>query len=326
MTARFTIGAVADVQYCDIPNGSNWDGSRIRYYRGAKGLLEKSVAWWSEEKVDIVMNLADVIDAQCSHSSNSTKALKEVLDIFDRRLPGTPMYSMVGNHEYANFTHEELLRLPHLSDGLNYDFSPAKGWRVVVVNTYEHNVILADNRDYKDPLPTDPRYTKCLEKLLEHNPNLRGGEATWHKGVKWTEGLAPEVARFLPYNGMLGETQRGWLATKLAEARENGEKVIVSGHNPFLKGAAHATDLAIDCEEVLAVLQGHADVVKLVLSGHSHDGGFAVDAHGIGHVTLPSPLETAPEKEFCDAILKVFDDRIEIIGRGAATSQTVTFV
>ena len=320
----FTFGAIADVQYADIPDGSNWDKSRIRYYRGALDILNKAVDWWKQEGVDFMMNLADVIDGHNKPKGIEESSLESVLAAFGKIGKDVPLYSMVGNHEYANFTHEQLASKPYLSDGLNYDFSPKAGWRIVVVNTYEHNVILADNRDYAPPLPTDDRYTLCLQALLAKNPNLSQGEATWHSGIAWGKDLSKEVARYLPYNGMVGTAQLGWVRGVLEKARAAGERVIVTGHSPYLMEAATPNDLALDCDEMLALLSEYSSTVALVLSGHSHDGGFAQDpATGISHITLPSPLETSPEIGHCDALFKVYSNRIEITGRGRATSHTV---
>ena len=83
--------------------------------------------------------------------------------------------------------------------------------------------------------------------------------------------------------------------------------------------------------EVLSVLHdagkgGHAGkgVVALVLSGHDHDGGFAVDAHGLPHLTLPSPMETPlPGAALAHATLHFFADRIVVAGRGRISTRVL---
>ena len=43
----YTFGVISDVQWADIDDGSNFDGSIPRYYRGALQALQRAVDWWN---------------------------------------------------------------------------------------------------------------------------------------------------------------------------------------------------------------------------------------------------------------------------------------
>lgn len=97
---------------------------------------------------------------------------------------------------------------------------------------------------------------------------------------------------------------------------------MVMSHLPLLPEAASHRTLAYDSEEVLHILHedGHGHVVAC-LAGHLHRGGYAIDAHGIHHVTVQSPLNF----EHCYAVVDVHDDRLELVGRseGGIPSRTL---
>ena len=326
----FRFGAIADVQYADLDDGKNFDGSCIRYYRAALGRLQRAVDWWRAEdqantdtaKIAFAINLGDVIDGYNKRHDGQTKsAFARVFAEFARLDADT--HSLVGNHELMNLPLERLLATQPYRRGARYSFAPAPGWRVVVLNTYECSVILADNPDYAAPLPADPEYALCRDALVAHNPNLRGGEATWNAGIVWGKGLKGHALRYFPYNGMVGPAQLAWLRGELAEAAGAGERVVVTAHCPVYVPAAKAADVAIDADEVLRVVDEFCDTVALFLSGHTHAGGFAVDECGIPHLSLESPLETPPSVEDCAALLTVREACIEVEGRGPVESRVL---
>jgi hypothetical protein len=61
----------------------------------------------------------------------------------------------------------------------------------------------------------------------------------------------------------------------------------------------------------------------LVLAGHDHEGGFAEIGAKKYAVTVEALLE-APSGGNAYAMLKVYDDRIEIEGFGDVTSRTLS--
>ena len=66
----FSFGLVADVQYADIPNGTNFREDEVRCYRGGLKVLDQAVEAWNLEarRADCdfaaVMQLGDLIDGQ----------------------------------------------------------------------------------------------------------------------------------------------------------------------------------------------------------------------------------------------------------------------
>ena len=58
-----------------------------------------------------------------------------------------------------------------------------------------------------------------------------------------------------------------------------------------------------------------------VFAGHLHRGGYAVDAQGVHHVTVQSPLNFDECFGWCD----VYADKMDIVGRGGLPSRSLTF-
>ncbi|MBN2217265.1 MAG: sulfatase-like hydrolase/transferase [Pirellulales bacterium] len=116
--------------------------------------------------------------------------------------------------------------------------------------------------------------------------------------------------------GVLGEEQTKWLEATLAKARQRGERVIVFNHFALLKqAAAHSR---MKRPEPARSMLGQSGCVVAYFAGHEHAGGFAED-RGIYHVTLQGMVEAPEQNAF--AIVKVFDDRIEIEGFGKVPSR-----
>jgi len=58
-TPRFGFGLIADVQWADIEDGSNFAKTSIRHYRGAFAQLVKAVDWWSDINESCETNSGD---------------------------------------------------------------------------------------------------------------------------------------------------------------------------------------------------------------------------------------------------------------------------
>lgn len=83
-------------------------------------------------------------------------------------------------------------------------------------------------------------------------------------------------------------------------------------------------------DEVLEVLRDYkfADgtpVVRLVLSGHDHQGGFAVDREsGTAHMTVAAPLECTPGSETAFGTVDVLQDGTLVVhGHGKVPRATI---
>ena len=78
----FSFGVIADVQWADVPDGSNYAGTARRCYRGALQVLSTAVDWWSEETLStpltFVAQLGDLIDGQNAKLGSSAAAMEAV--------------------------------------------------------------------------------------------------------------------------------------------------------------------------------------------------------------------------------------------------------
>lgn len=157
----------------------------------------------------------------------------------------------------------------------------------------------------------------AYEFLRKRNPN------DVRHSVDWVAGLIGPQRRFVPYNGALGVAQLQWLKRELDEPDVN---VIIATHVPMAPESCAPECLLWDYEEAMEVVSAARSHVVAVLAGHDHDGGYTIDAHGVHHVTLQSPM-TAPNLHCADAhaIAKVFHNRIELAGAGTVPSRTLHF-
>lgn len=136
------LGLLADIQYADIPDGSDFSGEQFRRYRNSKSLAEKAVEQrftrkrkerkdvdhpeveesemhCEEERepaVQALINLGDIVDAQ-SGTENFIRDLARVNAVLDR--VGVPVLDLVGNHELTCCPRSVLCN--HLR--------PKNGWR-----------------------------------------------------------------------------------------------------------------------------------------------------------------------------------------------------
>ena len=84
----FTFGAIADVQYCDIPDGSNFSGTVKRHFRGALDCLRSAVDEWCAAPAHcapaFVAQLGDIIDNQCQENGQTAPDFAAVRGEFER--------------------------------------------------------------------------------------------------------------------------------------------------------------------------------------------------------------------------------------------------
>lgn len=60
----FSFGVIADIQYCDCDDATNFAGTEHRKYRDTLRQTELAVASWNQAKVNFVVQLGDLIDGQ----------------------------------------------------------------------------------------------------------------------------------------------------------------------------------------------------------------------------------------------------------------------
>ncbi|CAJ1345790.1 unnamed protein product [Effrenium voratum] len=303
-------GVVADVQYADVDDAWNFRRTQVRRYRQALDALRAAVEDWQQgPPLAFVADLGDIIDQQCEANKDSHSALQKVLDAW-RGAPAK-VFHLVGNHELYNFNRQELRRLiPNIWPWYQ-SFQPVPGWRVVILDAYEINMIEKDGAQSID---------EGIAYLSQHNPNdLRAPRGSTDMGA----GLRGLQTRFVPMGGAIKDSQLAWLRQELAAAQSAGERIIVLTHLPFFPSAAVASALLWNFDELLAVLRDFPrGTVPLVLAGHYHDGGYAYDREThTHHVTIPSALNAEPATALAHGTVELWKDKIVIHGKGLVKSR-----
>ena len=106
----FSFGVIADVQWADADDGSNYDKTVVRRYRGAFRTLGRAVDWWNllVEPPTFIAQLGDIIDGVNVQLGQSERALE--LSLAALRQAPCPAVSIIGNHELYNFDRAQLAR------------------------------------------------------------------------------------------------------------------------------------------------------------------------------------------------------------------------
>ncbi|KAK4530693.1 hypothetical protein CCYA_CCYA05G1550 [Cyanidiococcus yangmingshanensis] len=280
------LGLVADVQYADKDN--KLVAGAFRHYRNALHKLARVVEAFESESatLDAVLQLGDLVDGQ-EQLEASRADLELVMEQF-ARLP-LPLYHVLGNH--CLLCGREWL-LKRLRTRPYYDVplgsrattttttetsadSPEACWHLVVLDCLDVSLHWDD--------PSDPRRVQAERFLKEQ------------------AGTTPNA---VPYNGGIGESQLVWLEGVLTECRTRREFALVVGHVPIAPGSAAPSLLLWNYEEVMTLFRAYRDVVKLVLAGHEHDGGYA-QVDGIHYLTLPGLVNAAEGDDNAYAILEL---------------------
>jgi len=268
--------------------------------------------WNSGPPLAFVVDLGDIIDQQCEALGQSRSDLDTVLAEFAR--VRAPVHHIIGNHELYNFNRRECAELiPNITPWYR-SWRPANGWRMIILDPYELNVI---ERGESESLE------EAFEYLGRNNPNdVRAPRGT----VDFAGGLHGLDRRFTPMGGGFRKEQLAWLGEQLAEAEDAGDRVMVFTHLPVMPESTVPGALAWNYDEALAVLRrASPGTVALVLAGHFHEGGHAQDSSsGTHHVTLPSPLLAPASDLRAHCTVEAFADRLEIRGKSLVPSRTLS--
>ncbi|XP_051851527.1 manganese-dependent ADP-ribose/CDP-alcohol diphosphatase isoform X2 [Antechinus flavipes] len=100
----------------------------------------------------------------------------------------------------------------------------------------------------------------------------------------------------------------------LKEKNPNKELNSPQGHVPIHPDSSDSVCLAWNYRDALSIIWSHKCVVCF-LAGHTHDGGYCIDTHGVHHVTLEGVIETAPESQ-AFGTMHVYPDKMVLKGRG----------
>lgn len=222
---HITFGIIADVQYADSEDGTDFSKTRERFYRNALSLLKNAVNDWkcSADPVAFVLQLGDLIDGKNKNGGEavSKKALNTSLHPLNSL--HIPVYHVIGNHELYNLNRSFYLSSPlnnsltlnietATSNHFYYTFLPHPKLRIVALDTYE--VGLLGYGDKSD----DENYKTAQALFRENNKNEDINDVTGLEGLG---------RRWAAYNGGVSEKQLHWLSQVLTKAETKEENVII---------------------------------------------------------------------------------------------------
>ncbi|KAL8140807.1 hypothetical protein V2J09_006828 [Rumex salicifolius] len=303
----FSFGVISDVQYADIPNGRSFLGVP-RYYRHSILVLQRAVQKWNNiENVNFAINFGDIVDGFCP-KDQSLNTVKKVVSEFEKF--NGPVYHMIGNHCLYNLPRKDLLPLlkisSHNSGCAYYDFSPAPGYRFVVLDGYDVSAI---------GWPQDhPSTAEALKLLNEKNPNSDKNSP---------DGLVGPDRRFLKFNGGVGRKQLDWFDTVLQDATQLNQNVVVCCHLALDPNAGSFSALLWNYNEVTDIIHKYK-CVKACLTGHDHKGGYTIDSYGIHHRVFEAALECPPSSNSFGYI-EAYEDKLSLIGTDRMHSTEMVF-
>lgn len=304
---KFSFGVITDIQYADIPDRCSFHGVP-RFYRHSLEALQRAVnSWKGKDDLSFVIHLGDIVDGFCP-KEHSYEALSQVLNVFGD-LQGTAVHHVIGNHCLYNLPRNELnhiLQIPTKNGTSYYTFSPATGFRIIVLDGYDISVMgWPEGHPHRD---------EANHVLEEKNPNADRNSPVGLVGVE---------GRFVMFNGGVGKEQLSWLYKALEEATEYKEKVIICCHIALHPDATLPCALLWNYSDVLEVIHKFS-CVKLCLAGHSHTGGYTKDSHGVHHRVLEAILECPPGTDAFGHI-DVYEHRISLVGVGRMESADMYF-
>lgn len=297
---------LTDIQYADIDDGWNYHRTSQRYYRTSLQCLERAIDHWNEaDEISFMMNLGDSIDGQ--NKTLSAQASTRAMTAITRACAklSVPVYHCLGNHEYYNFTldeiHEHLSPPESTSANFYFAFSlpSVPGFEFIVLNCYGLSLLGSSDDNQKNE----------AKAILEGvNPNVHDFNSS--------ESMSGLEQRFVQYNGGVDAEQLAWLRQTLARSQAQRRKVIVFTHIPVHPESALPSCLCWNFPQVLEIL--HSSSVVATFSGHSHQNGYVCDkVSGIHHVVLDAVLEQRPPVENAFASIELYREHLVIQGHGS---------
>ena len=337
----FTFGVIADVQYADLDDGSNFSKTVVRRYRNSLSILDKATQQWASQTsnpIQAILQLGDLLDGQCTFKKlDLDKCVKSVLAPFGRFPKEIPRFDIIGNHECYNFSRDALrgkTKCPLNTSQVDpitrcpssyYSYVVAPGVRFVVLDAFEISTANGKN---------DPTTDTAIQYLKSDGRNKTDFLID---GVDWATGLTGLEKRFVPYNGMMSTTQLAWLAKTLDAALVANEKCVVASHISLIPGACSVSCVIWNYEDALPVLHdprgylngspqefGGETPVIACMYGHAHQGGCCVDQRGIPHITFQAPLEAVGD-ETSFATVEIVNKQVIVHGEGRVPSRKFSF-
>jgi manganese-dependent ADP-ribose/CDP-alcohol diphosphatase len=341
-----TLGVISDVQHASgIPDGRSFHGTPRYYAAALEGARRAGRAFAKEDRLRFILHLGDTVDGQHAirGSGTSEQALGNVVDALlcgvgegEDGAKRRQLLNLTSNHDLYNFggadreTLNALLGIqpPDGHEGASYFSVPlAPGWRAVGLDSYDVSMLGRPEGD--------PRHVQAVSILRAHNPN---GSEDRPQGWDSPESLHGVARRHVRFGGGASARQLSWLTEELAEARRQGERVLVLNHLPLHPSTCPPACLLWNYDQVLAVFEQFPGTVAATLAGHAHMNGYVFAPHssgggrgeggregaeqqprqhavvgGIHHLVLPCVLETPPDRD-CWAVMDVHERGLVLRG------------
>ncbi|GMH92167.1 hypothetical protein TL16_g12267, partial [Triparma laevis f. inornata] len=285
-------GVITDIQHAPIPDGKSFSGSP-RFYSNALTSTSTISSIFEKEECEFALNLGDIIDGKVKEQSALTH-----LEVLDNVLAGMNNFTKPWHHVYGNHELYTDIARPILQNKLNIPFvqkTEVGDYKFIFLDSYDETV-----------LGRTGSKKAAAEVYLNKNPNYLKGE------INSPVGMLDDEVRFVAFNGGYGEAQMEWLKGELERSRDLGERVIISGHQPFHPSTTNLLCLTLNYKPMLTLLQSYSSTIIATFSGHTHWPGYVED-RGIHHVVFSAVLESEPGVDSY-GIVKVFEDRLVIEG------------
>lgn len=325
--ALFTFGILSDVQWAPIEDGFSFHGTP-RYYRDALEKSKRAISSFQKQKVDLTVHLGDIVDFHASKHGVSDQALDDIVGCFD--VLETPVLHCIGNHCLYNATRSVLneklgIDAHKMNSGLMnhnsyFSFTPslhehkdAMKAKTKTKNHQQYRFIVLDGYDISvlGWPEGHPHRDQALAILNEKNPNEEKNS---------NSGLYGLDRRFVKFGGGISKTQLEWLEAELKDAVERGDKVILCCHLCIHPRSCPDTCLLYNYDDVLEIIEKYSDSVVASFSGHAHCYGYHYDEDKDIHYRVCEPIIETQEGEDCFGVVSIFEDRIEINGKGQFAS------
>jgi Calcineurin-like phosphoesterase len=298
-------GLIADIQFASDRPDFHKSGERVLSYRASLGRLDRALreiltsqgkaedGHLDRDEVSCIVTLGDIVEGSVSGAVGETvDDVKAVLEVFGRacaRGQGkigrrkrihVPVLHTIGNH-CRNIPRDKLVQLLGIAGiaksrddessnaGWGYfSFSPrhvGNKWTFLILNgaelcTGSVDATAADEAE--------------MRRLLSTN----------------AEDEVPDY-----YSG-ISAAQLEWFRQSVVAARADGRYVVVFSHYALARGAARATHVLANGDDVVRVIADEGrGVVRAVFAGHDHCGGALAATEdgsgGVQHITLQAMLE-----------------------------------
>eukprot|EP00392_Amoebophrya_sp_AT5.2_P005396 g5405.t1 len=329
------LGVIADVQYADVEDGSDFAGREIRRYRSALQIAHEA----DFTACDAVLQLGDLVDGKAASHTERAAELKINSDGDDEplklELHRPWRFDVVGNHELycrsrtwwrTNVWGERGIGSRSPRSGSSSSSSPTlyysitgvgegKRWRLIVLDCYAVSVLNLSAADGEE------QEQRAKELLRTRNPHIVKAIENPELKIDYFEGVPLEKQRFCPYNGACGAEQREWLSEELAAAKQKGEFVAVFSHIPVLpikQTEEGWKTLPWDADELNEIFATYKQQVVAVYGGHRHRNKRMLGAHSKDKVLrLAVSLVVAISLRGADGMMRAGEEGGEIAEEGA---------